>query len=101
MSDDSARDDTDEQDDPAFKALLKRSLATPVDAGDTPGSTEADRMLLASVQRKIRQRSNGRFYADGWSTNARRVNYALIATIMLVLIVAVYLALGPTSVSSP
>jgi hypothetical protein len=51
------------------------------------------------VQRKLRQRSKGKFYADGWSTTHSRVNYALVAGVMLVVIVAVYLAMGPMGIS--
>jgi len=109
---------------PAFKALLKRSLA-PAGAGgaevpDTAGvaggaagasasaaetaapsaaDAEKDRALLLAVQKKLRQRSKGKFYADGWSTTQSRMNYGLIAGIMLVVIVAVYLALGPMGIS--
>ena len=46
------------------------------------------------MQRKLRQRSKGKFYADGWSTSHSRVNYALVAGVMLVVIVAVYLAMA-------
>ncbi len=74
---------------PAVSALLKRSLA------EEPAPTD-DAALLASVQQKLRKRSKGKFYGDGWSTTQSRINYALIATVMLVTIVAVYLALGPT-----
>lgn len=82
---------------PALTALLKRSLAQEEDALD--GSPEKDAQLLASVQRKLRKRSRGKFYGDGWSTTQSRLNYALIAAVMLVTIVAVYLALGPTGFS--
>ncbi len=78
---------------PEVSALLKRSL------GSVRHDDDRDRFLLASVQRKLRQRSKGKFYADGWSTGASRVNYALVAAVMLVVIVAVYLTLGPTGVS--
>lgn len=43
--------------------------------------------------------SKGKFYADGWSTTALRFNYALVAGVMLAVIVAVYLALGPMGIS--
>ena len=84
-----------EEESPALKALLKRSLAeTP------PASEKADeKVLLASVQRKLRRRSKGKFYSDGWSTTQARFSYALIAAVMLVTIVAVYLVLGPTGIS--
>jgi hypothetical protein len=89
---------------PALSALLKRSL-TPVEpahdaAADVPKEpSEQDRALLLAVQRKLRQRSKGKFYADGWSTSHSRVNYALVAGVMLVVIVAVYLAMGPMGIS--
>lgn len=90
---------------PALSALLKRSLAVPVepqaagDARDAAAPSEQDRQLLIGVQRKLRQRSKGKFYADGWSTSHSRVNYALVAGVMLVVIVAVYLAMGPMGIS--
>lgn len=74
-------------------ALLKRSLA------EDP-LAEPDPVLLASVQKKLRKRSKGKFYGDGWSTTHSRINYALVAAVMLVTIVAVYLALGPTGFSA-
>ena len=94
-------DDVEEVEMPALSALLKRSLAEP--AGDSPEPTaddaEKNRLLIASVQKKLRQRSKGKFYADGWSTSQSRVSYALVAGIMLVVIVAVYFALGPMGIS--
>jgi len=87
---------------PALSALLKRSLAAPVEAETATAPqepSEQDRALLVAVQRKLRQRSKGKFYADGWSTTHSRVNYALVAGVMLVVIVAVYLAMGPMGIS--
>jgi hypothetical protein len=83
---------TEQGEDPAFSALLKRSLD-----GDAPKA--AERELLASVQRKIRKRSKGKFYGDGWSTSDPRINYALVATVMLLTVIVVYLVLGPTGIS--
>jgi hypothetical protein len=91
-----------EMESPALKALLKRSLApeTSAAAGEPEGEREAkDKALLLAVQSKLRKRSKGKFYADGWSTTQSRVNYALVAMIMLATIIAVYLALGPTGIS--
>lgn len=48
------------------------------------------------MQRKIRQRSKGKFYGDGWSTSDSKVNYLIVALVMLVLIGVVYFALGPS-----
>jgi RNA polymerase sigma factor (sigma-70 family) len=78
---------------PALKALLKRSLA-PADAPaeDAPKEEEQDKKLLVGVQRRLRQRSKGKFYGDGWSTSQSRLNYVLIAAVMLLTIVVVYLA---------
>jgi len=88
----------------AMKALLKRSLAVPDEPAEAeaakPGEpTEADRELLLKVQKKLRQRSKGKFYGDGWSTTQSKLNYVLIAGVMLVTIIAVYLALGPSGIS--
>lgn len=78
--------------DPAFAALLKRSLdVDPV----LPGG---EQRLLTNVQRKLRERSRGKFYGDGWSTGSSRVNYVLIALVMLAMVLVAYLALGPTGI---
>jgi hypothetical protein len=82
----------EEKEDPALSALLKRSVG----AAEPPAD---DKKLLMGVQRKLRKRSKGKFYGDGWSTSQSRLNYALVAVVMLVTIVAVYLALGPTGIS--
>jgi predicted nucleic acid-binding protein len=81
---------------PEVSALLKRALVRTEDLLPEPAK---DAELLASVQRKLRKRSKGKFYSDGWSTTQSRLNYALIAAAMLVTILAVYLALGPTGFS--
>jgi hypothetical protein len=78
----------DAEDDEAMRALLKRSLHL----AEKPD-------LLGAVQRKLRQRSQGKFYADGWSTSTSRVNYLLVALLILALLVAAYVALGPVSVT--
>jgi hypothetical protein len=98
---------TDEEASP-LKALLKRSLAPdepalssklvpPTEAAKSDRDRDAE--LLRAVQKKLRQRSKGKFYADGWSTSQSKINYALVAVIMLVTIIAVYLALGPMGIT--
>jgi hypothetical protein len=82
---------------PAIGALLKRSLVKTEDVSPSP---EKDAALLTSVQAKLRKRSKGKFYSDGWSTTQSRFNYALVAGVMLITIVAVYLALGPMGFSA-
>lgn len=94
----------EEKEDAAFAALLKRSLGgaaepEPVASAKAGEPSAEDKKLLEGVQRKLRKRSKGKFYGDGWSTSHSRLNYALIAAVMLVTIVAVYLALGPTGIS--
>ena len=85
-----------EPDARSLSALLKRSLA---ETDEVLAEPTKDVELLASVQRKLRKRSKGKFYGDGWSTSQSRVSYALIAAVMLVTIAAVWLALGPTGFS--
>lgn len=82
---------------PAVAALLKRSLssASP-EAGELAAEQTDTDALLASVQRKLRERSDGKFYGDGWSTSRASARYALVATVMLLLLAVIYVALGPT-----
>jgi len=52
--------------------------------------------LLRGVQRKIRQRSRGRFYADGWSTSgATTSTYVVTSLLMLGILLIVYFILLP------
>jgi|CZKU01.1.fsa_nt_gi hypothetical protein len=78
--------DDGETDASAMRALLKRSLAR--DGENAPD-------LLAGVQRRIRARSRGKFYNDGWSTIQARANYALIGVVTLLLAVLAYYMLSP------
>lgn len=55
--------------------------------------------ILPEVQRKIRKRSQGKFFADGWSTEASRTSYTLVAVVMLVVLAIAYFALGPVGVT--
>lgn len=80
----------------AVGSLLKKSLANVEDELPAPAQ---DEVLLKSVQQKLRKRSKGKFYGDGWSTSQSKISYVLVAGVMLVTIVAVYLALGPTGFS--
>ena len=108
MTDQEKRSPEEEEESPALSALLKRSLARPsADAPNRPDVRVAalapplheDDELLKNVQRKLRMRSKGKFYSDGWSTTNARFNYVLVAGIMLATVVAVYLALGPTGIT--
>ena len=58
--------------------------------------------VLGGVQEKIRQRSKGKFFADGWSTQrGPRSTYVVTSLLMLVLVIAMYLALTPGGIGSP
>jgi hypothetical protein len=85
-----AGDDEREEDrgGDAMRQLLKRSLAVEALAKESPA-------LVAGVQRRIRQRSRGRFFADGWGTTQSRVSYLLVALMTLSVAVAAYFAMSP------
>ena len=68
--------------------MLRSALAPP------PGSVAPS--LLHGVQRKLRRRSRGKFYGDGWSTaRAPRSTYLMTSIVMLALIAFVFLVLIP------
>ena len=72
------------------KDLLKNAL----DRSEPP---EID--VLAGVQRKLRQRSRGKFYADGWSTAKQPpvATYFVTALVMLAIVLIAYAILAPLS----
>jgi hypothetical protein len=86
-------DDLDEDalavlDEADMRDLLRSALAPP------PGAVAPD--LLKGVQRKLRRRSRGKFYGDGWSTaRSPRSTYLVTSLLMLVLIGFVFLVLIP------
>ena len=70
------------------RELLRSALAPP------PGAVAPD--LLRGVQRKLRHRSRGKFYGDGWSTSrSPRSTYLTTSLLMLVLIALVFFILVP------
>jgi hypothetical protein len=83
----------DEQEDDAMRSLLKRAMGP-------ESAPPPEKPLLQEVQRKLRVRSKGKFYGDGWSTTAVRINYGLIAVVMLLVVALAYFALGPVGMSS-
>jgi hypothetical protein len=54
--------------------------------------------ILPGVQKKLRERSRGKFYGDGWSTAQQTTSYLLVALLMLVVLGAAYYALGPMGI---
>jgi hypothetical protein len=71
--------------------LVKRALSDEALGGRGPD-------LLRGVQRRIRKRSRGKFFADGWSTTQSRLGYVLVAFITLLLVAVAYFALSPMDV---
>lgn len=53
--------------------------------------------VLRGVQRKLRERSGGKFYADGWSTtrHAPIATYLVTSLLMLAFMVFIYVVLHP------
>jgi len=75
-------------DEADMRDLLRSALAPP------RGSVAPQ--ILPGVQKKLRHRSRGKFYGDGWSTaKAPRQTYLITSALMLVLIGFVFLVLIP------
>ncbi len=70
-----------------LRALLRKAPPPPPPRVD----------VLRGVQERLRVRSRGKFYADGWSTRDEepRSTYLVTALFMLIVAVALYLALSP------
>ena len=75
-----------------FKALLRRAVEAP------PPPPKVD--LLSGVQQRLRDRSQGKFFADGWSTREEnpRFTYLITAIVMLTLVLLAYFSLVPSGV---
>jgi hypothetical protein len=97
----SEQDPPDSTDDRLLKDLIRRAVDVPRDEdplAPTPSQPEG-KSLLPAVQKKLRVRSKGKFYGDGWSTSQSKVSYAVIALVMLLVIAVCWFALGPTGVT--
>jgi hypothetical protein len=81
----------DQADDEEVRALVRRALSPEALTKDVPD-------LLGGVQKRIRRRSRGKFFADGWSTGQARMGYVLVALVTLLLVLLAYYALGPMDV---
>ena len=79
--------DFDEAEAESVRNLLRGTLER--DGHEAPD-------VLRGVQRKIRQRSRGKFYADGWSTakNPPIATYLLTSLAMLLILGLVYSLFG-------
>lgn len=75
-------------DEVEMRDVLRRALRPPA------GAVAPE--LLEGVQKKLRTRSRGKFYGDGWSTaRSPRSTYLVTSVLMLVLIGFVFLILLP------
>lgn len=89
MSDESTKEPAELEEDERLRSILRGALRAPDESPD----------LLAGFQKKVRERSEGKFYADGWST-ARHppVNTYLITGLLIWCALAViYALLSPLS----
>ena len=86
---DSAAPDFDEAQAESVRNLLRGTLERADSEAPPPD-------VLRGVQRKIRQRSRGKFYADGWSTarNPPIATYLLTSLAMLLILGLVYSLFG-------
>ncbi|MFO0664903.1 MAG: hypothetical protein U0174_13185 [Polyangiaceae bacterium] len=82
--------DDELEDSQAMRALLKRAMPK---AEDVP-----DDYILKGVQKKLRVRSKGKFFGDGWSTTQTRMSYGLVALTMLIILCLMFFAISPGSV---
>jgi hypothetical protein len=107
VSDDRSREDVEEPSMHDDEALESEGTLDEVDVRDLlrgalrppPGSVAPT--LLPGVQRRIRLRSRGKFYGDGWSTaRSPRSTYLVTSVIMLLLVAVVFLLLVPWSIGS-
>lgn len=84
--------DVNSLDDVELKDALRDALRPP------EGSVAPS--LLRGVQRKLRVRSRGKFYGDGWSTaSSPRSTYLITSVLMLALMALVVFVLIPWSSS--
>jgi len=77
--------DGDGQDDEAVRDLLQRSLRKRLYSPN----------LLAGIQHRIRQRSCGKFFSNGWSVRQGGIGHVWIGLATLLLVAIAYCVLGP------
>ncbi|HMR81124.1 MAG TPA: hypothetical protein PKD61_38700, partial [Polyangiaceae bacterium] len=92
VSDEEVPSDADlDEDSDAMRSLLRGAF----DKEESAGEPHAD--VLRGVQDKLRKRSGGKFYADGWSTarHPPTMTYLWTSMIMLAVVVIAYAVLAP------
>ena len=67
--------------------------------GTLPAEDAVPADMLRGVQRKLRQRSRGKFYGDGWSTSKQPPvgTYLVTSLVMLAVLFLVWAVLSPLS----
>lgn len=76
MSDVSDPPATEGEDDDRLRSLVRGALRDDREAPD----------VLAGFQKKVRERSGGKFYADGWSTSRNPPEFTYLVTGLLILV---------------
>ncbi len=89
LTDDGSEDDPSDLDDVDVRDLLRKALSPPSDA-KAPNISEV-------VQRRIRERSEGRYFTTRWSTSsAPGATFLITSLLMLLVVVLAWLFLSPT-----
>jgi hypothetical protein len=76
MSDVSDSQAPEGEDDDRLRSLVRGALRDDTEAPD----------VLAGFQKKVRERSGGKFYADGWSTSRNPPEFTYLITGLLILV---------------
>ena len=76
---------TEGEDDDRLRSLVRGAMK---EEGEPPD-------VLAGFQKKVRERSGGKFYADGWSTSRNPPEFTYLVTGILMLIAVPVLFLMP------
>jgi hypothetical protein len=80
-----------EEKDDSLRSMLRGALR----------EQEPPPRVLPGVQKRIRERSGGKFYADGWSTAREPLNtYFITSLVMLAVLGIAYALLAPLSGSA-
>ncbi len=89
MSEEIREDSSDIEEDEGLRSMVRGALRV----SDEPPD------VLAGFQKKVRERSDGKFYADGWSTAKHPpINTYLVTLLMMLLALGViYALLSPLS----
>ena len=87
-------DDPSDKPRPSSDDAVQESIRTMLRRSKIRRTPEVD--LLPGVQRRIRERSRGRFYGDGWSRRGSATStYVVTSLLMLFILVLVYFILIP------